>query len=156
MVIAAGGEAINAFTGMCGPILAMSKHNRLKLFNAFVWMTVSVIANVALIPPWGVNGAAVALVISTATINLLRVVEIWWLMRVLPWDKSTAKPIAAGLVVGVSVAALATRLPDVLEIGSLAVFSLGVFAAFAAAAIAIGLEPDDRLVVDRLVRRLRR
>ncbi len=156
LVIAAGGEAINAFTGMCGPILAMSKHNRIKLVNAFVWMAVSLIASVVLIPIWGVTGAAIAGVISTAAINLLRVAEIWWLMRVVPWDRSTAKPIFAAMVTGAVAAVAVTQLPARLGLGALALFGLGVAVVFAAVVLMIGLESDDRLIADRLLRRIRR
>ena len=75
----------------------MSEYNRMKVVNSTVWMTISVGTNVLMIPKWGVVGAAVAILVSTMTINILRVVELWVRMRILPWDRRAWKPIAAAL-----------------------------------------------------------
>ena len=58
LVIASAAEVVNAATGMCGPIIAMSGYNKLKVANATAWMVISLVANVIMIPLWGVVGAA--------------------------------------------------------------------------------------------------
>ena len=153
LVIVACAEVVNAATGMCGPIIAMSVYNRMKLFNSFAWMAVSVGANVLLIPKWGVIGAAVAILVATSVINLIRVVELWVLLRILPWDRRIWKPVAAAVVtVAISLFVL-SYLPDELGLVLLAVVLIGMATVFYTTLFALGLEPDDRLLLDRLRRR---
>ncbi len=153
--IVAFAELANAATGMCGPVISMSSHNKMKMANSVVWMVTAIAANVVLIPIWGVIGAAIAVLISTTTINVVRVVELWVLLRILPWDRRSWKPIVAAAVTsGLGLLAL-ELLPDVLGIGLLLAVSTGLGAVFLALFVAFGLDPDDRLVVTRVSEKLR-
>ena len=98
---------------------------------------------------------AIAVLISTTTINIVRVVELWVLLRVLPWDRRSWKPIvAAAVTTGLGLLAL-EPLPEVLGLGLLVVVSVGLGAVFLAMFVAFGLDPDDRLVVARVREKLR-
>ena len=153
LVIVACAEVVNAATGMCGPIIAMSAFNRMKLFNSFAWMAVSVGANVLLIPKWGIIGAAIAILVATSFINLIRVIELWVLFRILPWDRRIWKPITAAAVTAAISAFVLTYLPDELGMALLAVVLIGMAVIFYGTMFVLGLEPDDQLLLDRLRRR---
>jgi O-antigen/teichoic acid export membrane protein len=156
LVIAASAEVVNAGTGMCGPIIAMSGRNKLKVVNATVWMVVSLGANVVMIPLWGVIGAALAILVSTTMINVLRVVELWILMRILPWDRHIWKTLAATAGAAGAGALAVAALPSELGVVGLVAVALAIGLVFVATLAALGFEPDDRLVLDELARRGRR
>jgi O-antigen/teichoic acid export membrane protein len=97
LAILAYAELANAGTGICGSIIDMTGYTQLKLVNSVVWVLLLSVTNVLLIPPWGVMGAAVATLISTTVINLLRVAEVWFLLRLQPYNRTFLKPVAAGV-----------------------------------------------------------
>jgi O-antigen/teichoic acid export membrane protein len=156
LVIAASAEVVNAGTGMCGTIIAMSGHNKLKVVNATVWMVVTVGANVVMIPLWGVIGAALAILVSTVMINVLRVVEVWVLMRILPWDRHIWKTIAATAGAAGAGALAVAALPPMLGVVALVALALGIGLVFVVILAVLGFEPDDRMVIDELRQRGRR
>lgn len=151
LIVVAVAEVVNAATGMCGAIIAMSEYNKLKLFNSFAWMIVSVAANIALIPPFGVMGAAVAILVSTAAINLIRMIELWVLMRIQPWDRHFLKPVAAALVAALAAGIALQLLPDRLGILVLGLVSAGICVVFFGTLKLLGFQADDQLVIDRVL-----
>lgn len=153
LVIAASAEVVNGATGMCGPIIAMSGYNKLKVVNATAWMVISLLANVIMIPVWGVNGAAIAILVSTTSINLIRVVELWVLMRILPWDRRSWKPFAAAVGSAAVAWPAVALLPDRLGLPLLIAVAVGTGAVFVGLVVVLGLEPDDRTILERLTRR---
>ena len=156
LVIAASAEVVNAATGMCGPIIAMSGHNKLKVMNATAWAVISMVSSVVMIPLWGVTGAALAILVSTTLINTIRVAELWVLMRILPWDRRSWKPFAAALGSAVLTWPIVAALPDRLGPGLIGAVAVWIGIVFVALVALFRLEPDDRRVLDRLVGRARR
>lgn len=95
LVILAFAELAGAATGICGPMIDMTGHTRVKLANSVLYATLAIAVGVALIPRWGVVGAAVAALIAMATVNI--VCEVWFLERFTPFDWTFWKPISAGI-----------------------------------------------------------
>ncbi len=155
LVIASAAEVVNGATGMCGPIIAMSAYNKLKVANATAWMVISLVANVIMIPLWGVVGAALAILASTTLINVIRVVELWVIMRILPWDRHIWKPFAAAAGTAAVALPVVAALPEPLGFPLLVALALGIGVVFVALVALLGLEPDDRQVLDRLLGRAR-
>jgi O-antigen/teichoic acid export membrane protein len=155
LVIASAAEVVNAATGMCGPIIAMSAYNKLKVANATAWMVISLAANVIMIPLWGVVGAALAILTATTLINVIRVAELWVIMRILPWDRHSWKPWAAAAGTAAVALPVVAALPDRLGFPLLVALALGIGVVFVAFIALLGLEPDDRRVLGRLLHRAR-
>jgi O-antigen/teichoic acid export membrane protein len=68
-------------------------------------LVLNVILNVALIPPYGMIGAGLAWALSIVAWNLLRVGQVWWLLRMQPFTGWPTR-VAAALAAFVGVAAL--------------------------------------------------
>ncbi len=156
LVIVAIAELVNAATGVCGPVIAMSDHNRMKVVNSVVWVGVSLAATVVLIPPFGVLGAAVAILVSTTVINVIRVIELWVLMRIIPWDRRTWRPVAAAAATAAAAVGVLRLLPDELGLALLATVSAAIVVMFAGLLVLFGIEEEDRLVIDRVRQTIRR
>jgi O-antigen/teichoic acid export membrane protein len=153
LVILAYAELVNAGTGICGSIIDMTGYTKLKLINSVIWVVLLSVSNVLLIPRWEILGAAAATLISTATINLLRIVEVWILLRLQPYNRSFLKPLAAGLgafvgaqILGQWLSADATLVHTVLHV-------LFVLTVYAGLTWVMRLAPEDKTVLLRLNQR---
>ncbi|RPI78750.1 MAG: flippase, partial [Chloroflexi bacterium] len=69
LVIMAFAELVNVSTGMCGSIVDMSGHTRLKLANTIVRVAASIFFSFLLIPRYGLMGAAWTSLIQTVIAN---------------------------------------------------------------------------------------
>ena len=85
-------------TGMGGIILDMGGHTRLKLLNSILRLATFLALDLLLIPRWGVVGAAVAALAGESLVNLLRLGEVYYLFRLLPYNRSFLRLGAAALV----------------------------------------------------------
>ncbi len=155
LAILAWGNLVNAGTGICGVFLDMSGNTSMKLVNSIVTVALTLALNVLLIPNYGIIGAAVAALAAGAIVNLLRLLEVFILLRLLPYDGSFLKVLAAGLVaLGVAwgVRELFGTQSNVFYAGLNATLLLVVYAGVV---LMLGLSQEDRAVLDRVRRRLR-
>jgi O-antigen/teichoic acid export membrane protein len=73
LIILTIGQFVNAATGPVGYLLNMSAYHRIEGHIAVAGAAITVGLCFALIPFWGIAGAAAANAVATATCNLLRV-----------------------------------------------------------------------------------
>jgi O-antigen/teichoic acid export membrane protein len=154
LVILACAELFDASTGVCGSIIDMGGYTGLKLFNAISQLGVLVGLNLLLVPTWGMVGTTTAVLLSVVYVNLLRIIEVWVIFRILPYNIGFIKPVLAGLA-ACAAAMLTARLfdqsvPLVLLIGE----SVIIFLVMAAILLLLGLAPEDRLIADQLFQRV--
>jgi O-antigen/teichoic acid export membrane protein len=134
----------------------MTGHTRVKLANSVAWIAVLVTGNVLLIPRWGVVGAAVASLLSTAVVNVARVIEVWVLERTQPFDRTFVNPALAGLVAyaaGMALSAWGPPVETALHVGLNAVLLTGVYGAVC---YVLGVAPEDRDIIERGLRKIAR
>jgi O-antigen/teichoic acid export membrane protein len=155
LVIITVGELVNAGTGVCGAVLDMTGHSRMKLANSVLWTVLLLGTGAVLIPRRGVVGAAIASALAVSVVNVLTVVEVWVLERMLPFDRTFLKPLAAGA--GALAAGLVLR--GAFPVGTGQVIALAQCAAiaccYAGLILLMGLAPEDRAVVDRIVHKVK-
>lgn len=96
LVVMAFAELVNAGTGICGPVIDMTGHTRVKLVNSVILTVLLIGCNALFIPAWGVLGSALAFLVGTTVFNLLCVVQAWYLERLWPFDRTFWKPVVAG------------------------------------------------------------
>ena len=156
LVVLAVGELVNAATGVCGSVLDMTRRTGAKLVNAVLWLVLLLGANLLLIPRWGVLGAAVASVLASSVINVVRVLQVYVLERIHPYDRTFLKPVLAG-VGATLVGALLTRAwPPLGRFGLLLAQTAAVVAVYGGLVLLLRPEPEDAMVASRLWRRARR
>jgi len=154
LAILAAGQLVNAGTGSVGYILIMSGRQKLALADQIGTLALAVALNLWLIPRLGVLGAAIAMAVSISLTNLLRLAQVWVLLRMHPYDKSFRQPLVASvaaLVVSGALVHLFVRNRGGVSFGvSVATFA-GVYVA---ALVALGLSREDYMVIDRVRTRL--
>lgn len=89
MIIIAFSSFVNLSTGINTTIIATShKYFVISIF-LFVLITTSVITNNLLIPKYGIVGSAYSTFISIGTYNLLKVIYLWYRLKMLPYNKTS-------------------------------------------------------------------
>jgi len=149
LVLLAFAELMNAGTGICGPMLDMTGHTRVKLANTALWTVLLIGGDVLLIPRFGVVGAATTSLIAIGTVNLLTVAEVWVLEGLLPYDRSFWKPAIAGIGALVAGLILLTLMPVGTHVLRAAAEGAVVAAVYGGLTLLLGLAPEDRMVIQR-------
>lgn len=156
LVVLASSEFIKVLTGMSGTIIDMSGLNRLKMINTIIQVVMAVGLNIYLIPRWGLMGAAVSVFIAIAVINLLRMLQVYVVYRLLPFNKKLVKPFAAGFISLLIVTLINQLLHIELNVIALLVGAVLVLTTYLAALLVLKLSPEDQMVADKAIVRVRK
>jgi O-antigen/teichoic acid export membrane protein len=141
-------------TGMCGAVLDMTGHTTLKLINAVVRFVLSLGLSILLIPQWGVVGAAIAALAAVGGVNLLRLVQVFVLFRLLPYDWSSLKPLLAGAAALGVVLLLGRGETGDVSLAAVAIRASVLMVVYVGMILALGLSPEDRAVLAAVRKRL--
>jgi O-antigen/teichoic acid export membrane protein len=149
------GQLANAVTGPTGQLLSMTGKQRLEVMNTVGMVGVNFFLNLFLIPRFGMNGAAIATGLSIASINLIKVLQVYFLFGLQPYTVKYLKGVAA--VASASLGSYATRILLLhYGFGSYAVLLLAglTFVVIATVVLwALGLDEEDKLALLALRRR---
>ena len=140
-------------TSMCAHVIDMTGHTVLKLVNSVVRIGVSVGLCLLLIPRWGAVGAALAVLIADATEGVLRLIQVFVLFRIVPYDRSFLKPIAAGLIAAAVALAIGPWVPKEPLPVYAAIHIVTIFSVYLAMSLLLGLTPEERGMLADLRRR---
>ena len=151
------GAAVIAITGVgfllasaAGPIdmlLLMAGRSRQSLINTAVALVANIGANLLLIPPYGIEGAALAWTLSLVVANGLPLFQMWRGLGVHPFGARTVRTMA--LAAGVAAALVGARA----VLGPTAAgLALGLVLGGAVLLAGIWASPD-RLGIDQVLRR---
>lgn len=146
LVVLALGQTLNAIVGPTGFLLIMSEHERFQLVNNIVAAVANLILNVVLIQMYGIIGAAAATGTSLALMNMLRLIEVRYLLGIQPYSWQYWKGLAAvGCALPVMV--LARNLPLAGPVRVVLV-GTGAFTVFAAVIWLFGFDDVDRALLE--------
>jgi O-antigen/teichoic acid export membrane protein len=146
LAILAVAHATNSFAGLVETLIMIERPG-LNLLNAAVTVAVQVVAAVALIPVFGVTGAALSMAIGFTVQGVLRFVEVrhvfgWtW-----PWASLRRPAVAFGLAMAPAAVVRMALSGTTAELAAGALFLV----LYAGAWLLLGAEPDDREVWARL------
>lgn len=155
LVILACANLVNVGTGMGGIILDMAGYTRLKLINSIVRLVLHLSLDLLLIPRYGIVGAAVTVLIAEGVINLVRLLQVFVLLRLLPYNRSFAKPFAAGAAALLSVLAVGGWLPGAPSLVATLLLGALLFAVYSGVTLLLGLSPLERTMLSRVQQRMR-
>lgn len=154
LIALAFAQLFNEFTGPCNTILMMSGRSDLTLMNTIILFASSIALDWYLIPRYELAGAAFAGMVTVILVNLLRVIELWWTLKIHPFKMSFIKPVIAG-VLGASVI-FVTRQYGVSGSILLDLLAVSFFCiAYLVVILALKLDPEDLVVLDALKRKAR-
>ena len=152
LVILAWANLVNTGTGICGLIVDMTGNTTLKLVNSLVTLALAIGLEFLLIPRWGLIGVAVSSVFTSVVVNLLRLLEVYFLFRLQPYNRTFLKPVAAGLIAMATAWGVRQVFPIDANLVYTAVNVAILFAVYAGMILILGLSEEDRTVLARLRR----
>jgi len=145
-------QAIRNAVGPSGYMLMMTGHQYLVMINRWVLGILNVVLNYLLILEFGFIGAALGSAGSLAVVNLLRIVEIYYLEGYFPYTRNFYKPIIAGIC---AVATMLGISPVLDGLALLIVGSVTGSVVFFSVLYALGLSAQDRELLERGMASLR-
>ena len=144
---------LNAASGPCGYVLTMTGRPVVQMANYIAALILNVALNVALIPRFGITGAATAWAATLFVLTVMRLIQVWAFTRMLPMSRDLAKGLCAAVVAALGAIAVRQALGGGLR--SLFVGVVVVALLYLVVIRVLGIEEDDRLVLDALLRRFR-
>jgi O-antigen/teichoic acid export membrane protein len=156
LVIGTLGQLVNCGVGSVGYLLLMSGNERRLIKVQTVMAAVMILLNIALVPLWGIVGAAVAAAITNVGINVWNLLQVRAALRLSPYNRSYFRllpPTVACLAVTLLVKSnSAVFHHDWLTVGVSGIFA---YLTFAGMVLIFGLNPDDRLIANAIWMRFR-
>jgi O-antigen/teichoic acid export membrane protein len=148
LVLLACGQIINTATGSANTVLLMSGQSRMVMTNTILMGMVLVAMTAALIPFWGIDGAAIGASVTFILTNIIRNVQVWRLYHVQPFSLNLSKPIAAAAVSGILILMLRASfsLPS-----PVLVVTMGML--YATGLWLLGISQEERMILGSLAAR---
>jgi O-antigen/teichoic acid export membrane protein len=146
---------VQSIFAMVEPLLAMSGRPGLNLLNNTLWLGLNFGLYLWLWQVYGIAGVALGSLLGAVLINAIRLGQIYLLHDIFPFHGSQLKPViaAAGAAAAGWLAGMAGPAGVVWAIGVPLVVFLGVYLTLLRL---LGLEPEDRALLARLGRWVRR
>jgi len=164
LIVLAIGNLINVGTGSVGYMLLMTGHQKITFLNSLTAIVFNIVLGVILVPRFGAMGVAIATGVALSVVNLMRLLQVYAFLKMVPYRWDTLKPIAAalisatltgGLIYLLSFSNLSLHFARVNL--SLELLLIPVFIALYGGLLAVfKLGPEDQMVVDTLRRKLKR
>jgi O-antigen/teichoic acid export membrane protein len=156
LMFASTGLLIAVSTGPVGVALAMTGYQKWNVYNAIGVAVISVGLSIILVPKMGVAGAGLAAGLSQALVKIARLIQVRFLLKITPYDRSTLK-VAATAVITLAMAVLArTYLVVPPGLVSSIVVMVASLVVVALLTVAMGVKEEDRLVLAMVLRKVRR
>jgi O-antigen/teichoic acid export membrane protein len=153
LVISAIGSMVNAATGSVGYMLLMTGHQKWSFVNSVTSVALNIILGALLIPHYGAMGAALGTMSTLILINIMRYIQVRFLLKMNPYAWDVLKPFGAGILAAIIAGCLLLLLQkmDVFVHLLLIPVCLGCYGSFL---VLFKIGPEDKVVIDALRRKL--
>jgi O-antigen/teichoic acid export membrane protein len=138
--------------GSVSNLLMMSGHQRFNVINIVISTAANILLNLYFIPKYGFLGAAIATAISVAGISVVGLVQVKMLLGLSPYRRSYIKLVAASAVTLPAVLYLRAYTPALPHWQFFSLL-LATYAVFLGVIVLLGVEPDDRVLAKKLLRK---
>lgn len=150
LIILAIADLMNVGTGMGGVILDMTGYTRLKLINSILRLVIYLGFDLLLIPRWGLIGAATAVMIGEGTVNFLRLIQVYLLFKLLPFNQGFLKPVIAAMVAASGALLLGIWLPAGTNLINAALGGTLLLLLYAGITYMLGFSKEEAFILDGL------
>lgn len=150
LVVVAAAQLFNSSVGPTQRVLAMTRHQKVLMAATAGSALVGVAASFALIPGYGILGAAAATATAIVLMNAITLLSVRRLLGFWPYDRRYAKPIAAGVLAAAAVYLVGLAAPVPGGIQALLVFAPLFLVFYAGLLVLLGLGKSDRQLLAAL------
>ncbi len=155
LLISSLGSIANASTGCVGYMLLMTGHQKLSFINAVTGVVLNITLGVILAPRYGALGIAIGAGLAVILGNGIRLIQVYFLLKIQPYRWHTLKPIAAGLLSAAATEALLYPFIHANVFIQLALIPIFLLLYIGCLAL-LKLSPEDKVVVDTLLNKFSR
>ncbi len=155
LIVLSIAQFINCVTGSVGQNLAMTGKQTIEMLNNIAMVVINIILNYFLILAYGVIGAAIATGISIGVVNLVRLLEVYIIYKIHPYNKSYISGIICGIVSIVLLYILNINMPELSYVMRSISNVLIVSFVFIFPFIIMKLSDEDRLILDAVQKKLK-
>ena len=154
LVFLALGQFANAVVGPNGLMLAMTKYQKFSLINGILIATLNISLNIILIPKLGIVGSAIAGTTAITSINILKSIEVYFLLKIQPYDRKIIKPIISGLLTVIVIFVIKNLYNsfNIFFVGLMLIISYSVFVLIQTI---LRWDKDDLELLKALIRKIR-
>lgn len=153
LIILAGAQFINLAVGATDTIIIMGGRSKLDMLNNIGLLIVTVVTGVLIIPRYGLVGSAITQGFAIVFINILKFSQIYFFYGLLPFSRSLAKYVSVILAVGLIVYYASNAIVFSGNLLPLLFIGVSVFFGYLSTILIIGLDPEDRMVIQNIVER---
>lgn len=149
LIVLVIGRTMKAMTGPVGFLLSMTDNERLELWNGIGGAVINIILNFALVPQYGLMGAAVATTVSLGLVNIARLLQVrqqlgFWTYSVEQLSSLIPLGIATGAMLIVQTTISGSPIITLITGG---VISFGLFLIIL---ILVSVDDNDRMVLQSI------
>jgi len=151
-IIIGFGKLVDSATGINSAILNFSAYYRWNFIINFILLLILIIADVLLIPSYGLQGAAVATALAYIVYNLIKLVVIYNYLKVQPFDSNTLKTILI-IIAGILLCSIIPRMGSIYSDMIFRTFIVGVY--YGLSVYFLKLSADINRFIDQTLIKLR-
>jgi O-antigen/teichoic acid export membrane protein len=145
------GQMAHSGIGSAGLVLNMSGYQKVELLNNLGAVAIEFPLCLLLIPKYGIVGAAVAVTCALVLLSILRVIEVYTILKIHPYRIDVLKPIAAGGLLAFFLFFLQSlHLLNITSVFRLIVYAFLSFVVYGFFICLFGLTAEDLFVLRRL------
>ena len=141
---------IYSLTGLSGYVLLMIGKSWMNMCNNVLICIVNIALNFFLIPKYGILGAALATGFSIVCVNLLRLTEIFYILKIHPFNLSLSKTFFAGLLSFGAVFFISNIMKTSNQYLNMLVGSFFFLLTYTISFISFGIDRDDKFILNQL------
>jgi len=149
LIVLSWGQLIDAGVGSTGTILQMSGKQDIDSLNTVFAFLLNVALNFWFVKAYGILGAALATGISVTLINVARLIEVYKLLKIQPYERKYFKPLISGLA-GVTSVLVISRFVR----SNWVVLSGILLCVYVTSLLLLGLGDEDKVVLRSVGHRL--
>lgn len=141
------GQLFSASFGTNGTLITQTGHPKINMLNSIFIGTFNVLLLFFLVPKYGIIGASLSSAISLIILNIVRSIEIEFILKISPWNKTILKPLFSLIVTalfGFFIFSYSTVLSLIL---SLTLITSLLFI--------LGFEKEDRDLIERALQKVK-
>ncbi|QIN83155.1 hypothetical protein GBA63_11260 [Rubrobacter tropicus] len=150
LIVVAAAQLFNSSVGPTQRVLAMTRHQKVLMAATAGSALVGVAASFALVPGYGILGAAAATATAIVLMNAITLLSVRRLLDFWPYDRRYAKPVSAGALAAAAVYLVGLAAPVPQGVQALLVFAPLFLVFYAGLLIVLGLGKSDRQLLAAL------
>ncbi|MHA1868937.1 MAG: flippase [Candidatus Heimdallarchaeaceae archaeon] len=152
LIIIAIGQYVSSLAGATGLLLRMTKYQKLEMINGIFVASMNIGLNLWLIPKMGIMGSAIASASTVIAINLIKLLEVFILLKLIPYNKLFLKLLLPAAITVIAMLSLSLVIQ-----GLLAAFVglFGCYVTFMLMLLLLKLQPEDKMIIKAVINRFK-